>query len=814
MKYERFSWKTNGLAVKENIVVLNNARFTVLTDSLIRMEYDPEGLFTDKASQFAFNRNFPKVEYSVSDSNGITIETKELRLNYIPNEVFNADNISIELKNFKAKWQWGTVAPQLKGTACTLDNINGEIELEDGICSRNGYTVIDDSNSYLLSDDGWFEKRKDNTIDVYFFGYGHNYLDCIADYYKLTGIPSMLPDYAFGNWWSRYYKYSQEEYLGLMNRFKEENIPFSVSVVDMDWHRLDTPDESVIDHPRFWKGWTGYSWNKELFPDYKEFLKILSDMGLKTALNLHPSNGVGFQEDMYKEMAEALGVDPKLKKLIKFDVLNPDFMEKYFDILHHPYEKDGVDFWWMDWQQGTDYWWVHDDEHPESDLEGITPLWMLNHLHILDIMRTGKRPMFFSRYCGLGAHRYPVGFSGDTITTWESLDFQPYFTANASNAGYCWWSHDIGGHMQGYRDDELQVRWLQLGVLSPINRLHSTNDTFCGKEPWNLNKNCCDIYKDWLRFRYTLFPYLYTMNYRTHNELKPLVSPMYYFYPECDNAYNFRNQYFFGSEFFVAPITSPNDKSSMLGSVDVWLPDGLWFDFFNGLCYKGDKTIKVHRGLEEYPIFAKAGAIIPTASEVVDNKLGNKSDMTVYVFPGADNSFSLYEDSGDGSEFENGDFVTTDMSLTWGDKACFTINSAVGNKDIIPQKRNWTIVLKGFNTDSVISVSCNGKSVCPQIAVDKQKNSISVTVTDVSVDDTITVEVTNENGLITDNSVAKDRVFDIILHSQVNYALKSNLWDAFCKGEEFLYLNCPQKEYKDLLSAVEEMKYILKNNKL
>ena len=89
----------------------------------------------------------------------------------------------------------------------------------------------------------------------------------------------------------------------------------------------------------------------------------------------------------------------------------------------------------MDWQQGTDYWWIHDENHPASPLEQMDPLWILNHLHILDISRNGKRPMFFSRYSGIGSHRYPIGFSGDTTITWESLKFQPYFTANASNVG-------------------------------------------------------------------------------------------------------------------------------------------------------------------------------------------------------------------------------------------------------------------------------------------------------------------------------------------------------------------------------------------
>ena len=808
MEYNRFKWETNGKANNENIVVCGNARFTVLTDRLIRLEYALSGDFTDKASQFAFNRNFPKTDFSVFEGEYLTIETDYLRLKYLPDNVFNEKTVSIELKKYGNQWKWGTTPEQLKGTACTLDKINGETELEDGVCSRSGYTVVDDSESYLLSENGWFEKRNADSVDVYFFGYGHDFLDCIKDFYRLTGQPPMLPNYAFGNWWSRYYSYTQEEYCGLMDKFKEENIPFSVAVIDMDWHTVETPKESMIDHPLCWNGWTGYSWNKKLFPDYKAFLADLKGRGLKTSLNLHPSNGIGFQEDMYEEMAKACGIDPESRKLIKLDVLNPDFMEKYFDILHHPYEADGVDFLWMDWQQGNDYWWVHDDEHPASDLEGITPLWMLNHLHILDIMRNGKRPMFFSRYAGLGSHRYPVGFSGDTVTTWESLDFQPYFTANATNAGYCWWSHDIGGHMLGYRDDELQIRWLQLGVLSPINRLHSTKDIFAGKEPWHLRKDLCETYKDWLRLRHKIFPYLYTMNYRTYNELTPLILPMYYYCPECDNAYKYRNQYFFGSELFVAPITSPNDKNSQLGSVEVWFPEGLWFDFFSGLCYKGNKTAKIHRNLEEYPVFAKAGAIIPTASNANDNALGNKADMTVDVFAGSNNTFKLYEDKGDGNEFKNGECVITEFELSWGEKAVFTVKSACGNTEIIPNFRNWNIKLRGFAKDVKLTVKVDGKETPCETTYDLNSNTTAVTILNVSVNNEITVEATAEK-LITDNAGAADRFYDILLHSQMDYTVKSGLWYAFKGKNQLLYKACSQKEYTEILSAAEEMRNLL-----
>ena len=191
---------------------------------------------------------------------------------------------------------------------------------------------------------------------------------------------------------------------------------------------------------------------------------------------MHPAEGVHAHEAAYAAIAKRMGIDPAAELPVSFDPTDPDFVEAYLEELHHPLEDEGVDFWWLDWQQGG-----------VTKVPGLDPLWLLNHLHFLDSGRDGRRPLTFSRYAGIGSHRYPIGFSGDTHITWESLDFQPYFTATASNAGYGWWSHDIGGHFKGYRDDELATRWVQLGVFSPVNRLHSGLNPFNTKEPWRFD---------------------------------------------------------------------------------------------------------------------------------------------------------------------------------------------------------------------------------------------------------------------------------------------------------------------------------------
>ena len=414
--------ETHPLADPKNVVKGDKYRITVLTEHLLRMEYSEDGEFIDAASQTVVNRDFPAVEFSVKDTGDeLELRTKYLQLNY-NKKAFSANGLSckttaVGISSVPA-WHYGDPTQDLGGTARTLDQVNGACELEPGIMSWFGSAVLDDSKSLLMTEDGWVTPRKKGVQDLYFFGYGWNFRLALKDFYHLCGKTPMLPRFALGNWWSRYWRYSEASYMKLMEDFDKENVPFSVAVIDMDWHRVDDVD------PKYGSGWTGYSWNKKLFPDPERFLGKLHARGMKTTLNVHPADGIRAYEDCYPEVAEAMGVDAKKEEPVNFDIADPKFVDVYFEKVHHPMEKEGVDFWWIDWQQGQ-----------STKIEGLDPLWMLNHYHFLDSGRDGKRPMTFSRYAGPGSHRYPVGFSGDTHITWESLDFQPYFTSTASNIG-------------------------------------------------------------------------------------------------------------------------------------------------------------------------------------------------------------------------------------------------------------------------------------------------------------------------------------------------------------------------------------------
>ncbi len=816
MSNNRFKWPVRPLALTENTVSGKTCRITVLSSRLLRMEYAPDGVFEDRASQVAFYRDFPKSTFTYELKDDIlTLQTEHLLLTCKDGVPFTAETLQVKLLQEPGSvWHYGDPIEDLGGTARTLDCVNEGCPLDQGVCSRWGFSVIDDSGNLLLNEDGWIGVRRENAQDLYFFGFGYDYPAAVKALYQLTGTPPLLPAYALGNWWSRYYAYSQQEYLDLMDRFTKEDLPFSVGVVDMDWHVTEIPEELRDPEWELGRGWTGYSWNKKLFPDYKSFLKGLKERNLKTALNLHPAAGTCCHEDMYEEMARANGIDPATRQRVPLDILSQKHMATYFDILHHPYEKDGVDFWWMDWQQGTNYWWIHEPnkEGEYSDpRERMDPLWMLNHLHILDIERSGKRPMFFSRYAGPGSHRYPVGFSGDTLVTWESLKFQPYFTATASNIGYGWWSHDIGGHMLGERDDELFVRWAQLGVLSPVNRLHSSCQEFVRKEPWLYDMESNAILGEWLRLRHRLFPYLYAMNYRNHEDLEPLVQPMYYRYPKANAAYSVPNQFFFGTELMVAPITQKRDQKAKLASTELWLPAGSWFDFFNGLHYASSKgrMLTICRELSTNPVFAKSGAIIPLAKHTPhDNRLQNSPDMELLVFPGASNCFTITEDSGDMLDYQKGALARTQISLNWGEAPELTVSPAQGDLSLIPQRRNWRIGLRGFHRDVTVHVTVNGNAVVTSSHREEETNTTWISVS-ADVTARVSVRIIGQQ-MIHDNSDALRRCENIIQRSQYTFQIKDQLWELIRNKDTTLAWKCMlmggnHQEQRTLTKALQEL---------
>ena len=760
---EIYKVKTRPMALADNQIKGEQYRITVLTDALVRLEYSEDGVFEDRPTQMVYDRDFPKADYHVvRTADGIEVHTKNLHLIYNEKE-FSASGLRIQVKGnlsaYHSIWHYGEKINDLKGTARTLDGVDGATELGNGIVSRFGYSLIDDSRSQILLEDGWIEPRKKGIADLYFFGYGHDYKRALADFYKLCGKTPMLPRYALGNWWSRFYKYTEESYLELMKQFDEKNIPFTVAVIDMDWHVVD------ID-PKYGSGWTGYTWNRAFFPDPKRFLGKLHDRGMHTTLNVHPADGVRGCEEMYVDMAKAMGVDYENEDPVVCDPASPKFMEAYFKYLHHPREEEGVDFWWIDWQQGG-----------SCKVEGLDPLWIFNHYHYLDNRRNGKRPMTFSRYAGPGSHRYPVGFSGDTHITWDSLAFQPYFTATATNIGYGWWSHDIGGHMLGYKDDELEARWTQYGVFSPIMRMHSSCSEFNGKEPWRFKPEAELAMEHALRERHRLIPYLYTMNYRNYKDGLPVVEPIYYEYPEQDEAYSVKNQFFFGDQLMVAAVTTPRIKGLNVAKTTVWLPEGIWYDIYTGTRYEGGRLMDVYRGLTSIPVFAKAGAILVCTDEIgAKEAVKNPDSFAIMVVPEADGAFTLYEDDNETCDYENGKCVLTNMKYD-SSKDLFVIEPAQGERSLIPEIRMYTVTFANRTKEASdqVKVTVAGETATPLVRYDEENRRLSVTI-EAAVSQEVVISLSDET-IIKENPVEKN-CFAFLNQAEIGFVQKDEIYKA------------------------------------
>jgi alpha-glucosidase len=767
----------NPVADPNAVITIGNARFTVLTPQLIRMEWAADGKFEDHASFVFLNRRLPVPDFeALNAASGprqrLTIKTSALTLIYTRVETPGADgrftptNLEIDLMvdGKPVVWRPGLGDPEnLQGTTRTLDGALGsktQEPIEPGLVSRSGWALVDDSTRPLFDSadfsfkngekSPWpwvIERQAGERQDWYFFGYGHDYRKALGDYVRVAGRIPLPPRFAFGAWWSRYWDYSDQELDELVRGFHENDVPLDVLVIDMGWHisaeQLKAAGE--VDQSGERLGWGGYTWDKLLFPDPHEFLARLHTDGLKTTLNLHPASGIQPWEQAYAAMATAMGIDPATKKYVPFDITDKKFAINYMNLVLHPLEKQGIDFWWLDWQQ-----------EPTTKMPGVTPTWWLNYVHFTDQQREGKRPLLFHRWGGLGNHRYQIGFSGDSISVWDSLAFQPWFTATAANVGYAYWSHDIGGHMPGAVDPELYTRWVQFGAFSPILRTHTTKNPESERRIWAYPEPYSSVLRSTFQLRYALEPYLYTEARRTYDTGVAFFRPLYYDWPQEAAAYDSKGEYLFGDQMLAAPITAPADKVSGLATEKVWLPTGEWIEWPTGKHFTGPAAIERSFSIEQMPVYLRAGAIVPmqppmrfTGEKPVDPLIVNVWPLT----PGTTSSYSVYEDSGVAVEYQRGVFARTPIKAAQtGDKLRVEIGPVERGYPGMPQRRGYELRLPADWPPA--SVTVNGVTVKQAGPLGKggwsfEGNTLTtvIPVPSFSVASKVTIEVRRADGL-------------------------------------------------------------------
>lgn len=733
------------------VVTSGNARFTVLTPEMIRIEYSDKGLFEDRATFAIVNRELPVPPFTVSeDSAYLYINTDKAKLKYLkgtdPRRTSYNLNIEIENRGMPVTWYPGKPDPlNLKGTTRTLDRGNGQskrAEMEDGLISRSGWAVIDESFKHKRADGSvsyalapndemgfdWLAERADpDALDMYFLGYGSDYKKALGDFVKVAGRIPLPPAFVFGYWYSKYQSYTANDFRNIVKQLKDNKIPTDVMILDMAWHW----DNQKRSHSEGRGGWTGWTWNDSLIPDPKGLLDDIHKAGLRSSLNLHPADGIGAHEspEYFAKMNKALGgkylTRDQREERIQWVLDSVDFARAFFDTVIRDHESEGVDFWWLDWQQ-----WKTSKFTP-----GLGQTFWTNHVFFNDMQknRPDRRPLIFHRWGGLGSHRYQTGFSGDTFINFPTLGFLPYFTATASNVGYGYWGHDIGGHQanitSAINDPELVLRWIQMGVFTPIFRTHATDDPRIERRIWTYS-NFPDML-DAVKLRYALFPYLYTAARKSYDTGIGMVRPLYYEYPDAEEAYAYEDEYFFGDDILVAPIVEPGKNG--VSSKRIWFPEGKWYDVSHGKLIEGPATMTLDFTAQQIPWFIREGAVIPLNPESVTSMTEHPAHLILKAVAGSDRSSQLYEDQGD-----NQDYATVYATTAIDQRGrSITINPRSGSDKGLKTKRSYT--LEVLNADAPTTVTINGKKA-KEISYDSARRVLKVEIPTTACDKPIEVK--------------------------------------------------------------------------
>lgn len=753
----------NGISNEKAIFKGEKYRITILTERLIRLEYSEDGQFSDALTQRVINRKFSLPIFTVQeDTKTLEISTKYFRLNYIKERPFIASvvapdaNLKVSLLNTDKVWYFNhPEARNFKTSSVSLDENSKKANLTKGLYSTDGFASMDDSKTLMIMEDGQLVKPTTNRIDTYLFMYRRDFGLCLRDYFLLTGKPSLIPRYALGIWWHKDDAYNFQDTKDLLANFSRNKIPLSILVLGHKWHN----DTGL--------GNTGFTFNKDLFPSPTAFVNYMHERGVRVALAINPVNGISKAEENNPKLREKLGIAENID--IPFNVYDYQFIKAYLETIIEPLNQIGIDFYWL-------------DTYNAKDLDALN---ILTHYHFNDYIKNqNRRGLILARNGLVASHRTPVHYSGETIVSWDTLKVLPFFNAAASNIGLSWWSHDVGGYKDGIEDNELYLRYVELSTFSPIFRFSAKYGHYYKREPWRWDFNTLNIVRDYCILRHRLIPYLYAEAYKYHQTGLPLIQPLYYMTPEIYDEPNYRNEYYFGSELFVAPITTKKDLIMNRTVQSIFLPAGTWYDFKTGKKFPGNKRYVTFFKDEDYPVFAKAGSIIPLANLDENINITNSpKDMEIHVFPGKSNVYKLYEDDGYSSLFEKGYYILSNIDYNYlANNYTLIIRAVEGKSGIIPDKRNYKIRFRNTReADEVVAYLDKNKIPTNSYIED---NDFIVEVKDISTTSQLTINCKGKDIEIDAVRIINEDIDSIISDLQIETQLKEKIANIFFSDME------------------------------
>ena len=722
---------------RSGVLVDGPARFEVITPSLIRLEYAPDGNFEDRRTMTTGGRMPTRTRFTTTvKGDERVIRTSAMSLRWRRGAPFDPGNLRVRIgRSHVVKPKTGPNPAPLGGWRRSLDITNGPVPLHQGMLSRAGWYMLDDSFTALLTDD-WFEPRqpREGYKDLYLFAYGDDYARGLADLRTLTGAAPLLPRKAFGVWFSRWWPYGEQDWRALVDRFREERVPLDTLSIDTDFKAVHDPAgaaiaSAVVGAPGGNYSWNAWDWNRDLYPDPERFFRWAREQGIEVGLNLHPS--INSRDPRFDETQQRAGgrlvadegcrvaqADPAGECMV-FDWTDRAQLAAYFE-LHKQFEDQGTNFWWLDWCC----------DGSRADAPGLTPdTWINKQYSDRQRSRGSRWPAFqrigashqlgFAGNGGNGAfaeHRYTIQFTGDTCATWPQLGFASEFTASAASIGMPYVSHDIGSFFSESPDGncdrqttplragrenslspEMYVRWVQLGTFQPLDRLHSHHGL---RLPWEYPEPARSIAADFLRLREAFVPYLYTLAREAHDTGVPMVRPLYLTWPREGAAYEHPTQYTLGRDVLVAPVAEPGNPAE----VDVWFPPGVWVDWFTGERHRGPGVKKLPVPLDRMPVFVRTGGIVPTQPPVATTPAAPPPSLILTAYRG-DGRLRLYDDAGEGLAYEEGQFSRTTVAQRRERGAhVVTIGAATGSFPGAPRSRSYEVRVVGVPRPRLVTV--------------------------------------------------------------------------------------------------------------
>jgi alpha-glucosidase len=492
-------------------------------------------------------------------------------------------------------------------------------------------------------------------LDYYFF-YGPGPKQVIENFTALVGRTPLPPLFTLGYQQCRYSYYPEARVREIASEFRKRKIPADVIYLDIDYQQNNRP----------------FTINRERFPTFEGMVKDLRDEGFKIVAitDLHLAKLPG-----YKPYDEGLAAGYFVKnpdgsvyvgKVWPGDSVFPDFtraaVRQWWGTLYTDFVQMGIRGFWNDMNEPSIFDQpsktmpldvVHSIEGRKTDHREVHNIFGMENARAtyegLRRLQPDLRPFVLTRAAFAGAERYAATWTGDNSATWNHMRISIPQLINLGLSGYAFVGDDIGG-FAGNPTPDLLTRWMELGAFNPIYRNHATKGSR-NREPWVDGPEHESIRRRYIEARYQLLPYIYTGMEKASRTGIPLMRPMFLEFPGDASFETTDDEFMFGRDLLVAPKVV-----DMVGTYEVKLPQGLWFDFWTGKRVQG-QVQNVDPPLDTLPVYVRGGAILPEQPVVQDTDEIPPGPLRLSVYPGPNCRGSLYEDDGNTMAYTRGDFL-------------------------------------------------------------------------------------------------------------------------------------------------------------